>query len=240
MQIVGFLNGKNKNYDYQLSAASLALLTGGVVGSGLGVTDGEVAAGTAFVECVRTNGQRVLVHYENTAALVFDTTGTKKVFVLIDQEKIDNGSANAADGTGIGAVSSAADWPSANFVPLATIDSGVVTDAREYVRMRGMEVSGPVGLDKSEALASAAILDLGTATGNLVHITGTTGISSFGTSAQAGAQFVVVFDGALTLTHSSSIVLPGAADVTTSAGDSGIFVYEGSGAWRCTSYVKAN
>ena len=74
MQIVGFLNGTNKNYDYQLNAGILATLTGGVLGSGLEVTDGQVSAGTAFVECVRTNGQRVLVHYQNTASLVFDTT----------------------------------------------------------------------------------------------------------------------------------------------------------------------
>ncbi len=89
--------------------------------------------------------------------------------------------------------------------------------------------------------ASAATVDLGAiATGSYVHITGTnTTITSFGTVA-AGISRVLVFDGALTLTHNAtSLILPGGANITTAAGDVAEFVSEGSGNWRCTAYLHA-
>ena len=95
-------------------------------------------------------------------------------------------------------------------------------------------------LDEARAddLASAATVEIGYATGNLIHITGTTTITSLGAARQAGVRRVVVFDGALTLTHGSSLLLPGLADITTAAGDRAIFVAETPTIWRCVSYVK--
>lgn len=93
---------------------------------------------------------------------------------------------------------------------------------------------------KSANIASAATVDLSTATAAFVHVTGTTTITSLGTL-QAGANRVVVFDGALTLTHNStSLILPGEADVTTAAGDVATFRSEGSGNWRCVGYTRAD
>jgi hypothetical protein len=81
---------------------------------------------------------------------------------------------------------------------------------------------------------------LGAATGNTVHITGTTTITSFGTAA-AGVERKVVFDGALTLTHNAtSLILPTGANITTAAGDAAVFVSEGSGNWRCHAYNRAD
>lgn len=90
---------------------------------------------------------------------------------------------------------------------------------------------------KGANVASAATVDLGAiADGSYVHITGTTGITSFGTVA-AGVSRTVVFDGALTITHNAtSMILPGAANITTAAGDVAEFVSEGSGNWRCKTY----
>jgi len=52
---------------------------------------------------------------------------------------------------------------------------------------------------------------------------------------------ICTFTGALTLTHNAtSLILPGAASITTAAGDVAVFVSEGSGNWRCVSYTKAN
>lgn len=91
------------------------------------------------------------------------------------------------------------------------------------------------------ATASATTVDLGAiATGNYGHITGTTTITGFGTVA-AGIERTLVFDGALTLTHNAtSLILPGGANITTAAGDAAVMVSEGSGNWRCKSYVKAS
>ena len=93
---------------------------------------------------------------------------------------------------------------------------------------------------RGSAIASATTTDIGAATGRFVHITGTTTITGFGTKT-AGVVRIVTFDGALTLTHNAtSLILPGAANITTAAGDTAFMVSEGSGNWRCIGYMRAN
>ncbi len=85
----------------------------------------------------------------------------------------------------------------------------------------------------SVAVASAGTVDLGAQTGNSLVISGTTTITSFGT-VSAGIAKIVRFSGALVLTHNgTSLILPGAANITTVAGDVACFQSEGSGNWRC-------
>jgi len=76
----------------------------------------------------------------------------------------------------------------------------------------------PINANMGTAIASAATVSIGAATGEYVHITGTTTITAFDT-VQAGTERTVVFDGVLTLTNNANIVLPGAANITTAAGD---------------------
>jgi hypothetical protein len=85
----------------------------------------------------------------------------------------------------------------------------------------------------SVAVASAGTVDLGAQTGNFLIISGTTTITALGT-VSAGIWKVVRFSGALVLTHNgTSLILPGAANITTVAGDVACFLSEGSGNWRC-------
>lgn len=78
---------------------------------------------------------------------------------------------------------------------------------------------GERGAAPSIASAATTDIDASSAAGaGLVEITGTTGITSFGTTAPLGRRKLVRFAAALTLTHSSSLALPGAANVTTEAG----------------------
>lgn len=87
-------------------------------------------------------------------------------------------------------------------------------------------------------VASAATVDLTAATGNTVHITGTTGISAW--TMTAGQVMDVIFDGALTLTHNSTTNnLPGAANITTVAGDRARYFYDGTTVY-CLSYVPSS
>lgn len=87
-------------------------------------------------------------------------------------------------------------------------------------------------------IASATTTDIGAATGNTVHITGTTTITGLGTAA-SGIVRDVIFDGALTLTHNAtSLILQGGSNITTAAGDTARFVSEGSGNWRCLQYQR--
>lgn len=86
-------------------------------------------------------------------------------------------------------------------------------------------------------IASASSVDLSAATGDYVHITGTTNITALGTVA-SGLRFYLEFDGVLTLTHSAGLDLPGGVNITTVAGDVGLFESEGSGNWKCINYQK--
>lgn len=90
-----------------------------------------------------------------------------------------------------------------------------------------------------DTLASATTTDLGSVPGRYVSVTGTTAITGLGTI-KAGTVKYVKFADALTFTHNAtSLILPGAANITTAAGDTAIMVSEGSGNWRCVSYQRA-
>lgn len=100
--------------------------------------------------------------------------------------------------------------------------------------------SAAVNWGKGGDIASAATTDIGAATGNFVHVTGTTTITALG-SVQAGTIRFVRFAGSLLLTHNAtSLILPDAANIQTAANDIAGFVSEGSGNWRCLFYIRAN
>lgn len=89
-------------------------------------------------------------------------------------------------------------------------------------------------------IASAGSIDIGAGTGDFITITGTTTITALGTAA-AGTQRILVFAGALTLTHNAtSLILPRGANITTSAGDIAVMQSLGSGNWQCVSYEFAD
>lgn len=115
----------------------------------------------------------------------------------------------------------------------------VGTGLDDYLRGIQAVIRGDLAT-KGADIASAATTDLGAVQGLFHDITGTTTITSFGTVA-AGVWKVLKFEGALTLTHNAaSLVLPGAANITTADGDIAIVVSEGSGNWRCVLYQKAS
>ncbi len=100
-------------------------------------------------------------------------------------------------------------------------------------------MSGATFNEAQVAMAAAATMAIGAAAGNYIAVTGTTTISGFDT-VQAGAERTLEFAAALTLTHNAtSLILPGAANITTAAGDVAKFRSEGAGNWRCVSYMAA-
>lgn len=114
---------------------------------------------------------------------------------------------------GLGTAAVAATGTSGATVPLlnaANTMSGALTMSAAALRFA-----------KGAAVTSAATTDIWTPSdGNLVHVTGTVGITNLGTAAQAGDEREVIFDGALTLAHSDTVlVLPSRQSFTTVAGD---------------------
>jgi hypothetical protein len=107
-----------------------------------------------------------------------------------------------------------------------------------YLLKAGGTMTGVLNFAEGAAITAAASIDLDAATGNMVHIAGSTGISTM-TLAQ-GAWRILVFDSTPAITHSSNLILPGAANITAAAGDIMVVVGEGSGVTRCVDYTLAS
>jgi len=94
-------------------------------------------------------------------------------------------------------------------------------------------------------IASASTLSLPAGGGGVFNVTGTTGVTGI-SSAQGGRCVKLRFAGALTITHhSTSMVLPGAANITTVAGDVAEFINDAAADaagsnWRCFNYQRAS
>lgn len=92
--------------------------------------------------------------------------------------------------------------------------------------------------EKGSDIASAGTIAVGE--GGFFHVTGTTTITNIDPATdKAGRFFTLVFDAALTLTHhATTLILPTGANIVTVAGDTGLFVSEGSDAVRCVVYYR--
>ena len=86
-------------------------------------------------------------------------------------------------------------------------------------------------------IASAGVMDIGTPLTNFLRVTGSTTITGFGTNYN-GPRYLI-FAAAVILTHSATLVLPGAANITAGVNDSLIAVPI-SGGWQVVAYQRAS
>lgn len=126
------------------------------------------------------------------------------------------------------------------YTTTAAVASQITTALSGYLSLTGGTLTGLLKQAKSTDIAGGTTIDLSTATGNEVHVTGSGWTcTSFGTETN-GTQFIVIFDGTGVLTYNAtSLILPGGANITTAAGDSALFVSEGGGNWKCMFYQSA-
>ena len=96
----------------------------------------------------------------------------------------------------------------------------------------------PIDEAEGAIVPSSSTINLETATGNYIHVSGTTSIT--GVTLNQGASREVVFDGILTLTNGANLILPSGANITTAAGDTAEFRGEASGVVRCVNYLRAS
>ena len=100
---------------------------------GLEVSSNSVAPGKAWVKATRSNGETIMTLVQNTEALAVDTSGTKKIWLEIRQEAIDNGLLNNEDWTWIAEIKTWPTLPSQNFLLLATVADWVAKDERNLI-----------------------------------------------------------------------------------------------------------
>lgn len=102
----------------------------------------------------------------------------------------------------------------------------------------GGTLTGLLKFAKGADIASASTLNLSTATGNTVHVTGTTGITIV--TMTSGQVMDVIFDSSLILYHNATTNnLPGGIDITTRAGDRARYFYDGTTVY-CLEYNRAS
>jgi len=98
------------------------------------------------------------------------------------------------------------------------------------------------GLSAELDVASSGTCDIGASNSPFARITGTTTITSFGTNYN-GPRYLR-FAEALILTHSSTLVLPGAANITTVAGDTCVVIPGATSGtadkWVVVAYQRAS
>ena len=125
MQRLWNLNWENITYDHDISGLMRGLIDWGVIEGGT-VVGNKLQPVQAIVPLVRSNGQKILAFFESDEVIDLPTTGDYKVYIEVDQSKIDFGGNNAEDGTGIASIKTWPTLPSQNFLLLATATGGVV------------------------------------------------------------------------------------------------------------------
>lgn len=105
-----------------------------------------------------------------------------------------------------------------------------------FLPLSGGVMTGMIKGAKGADVASGSTLTLGT-DGNYFDITGTTTITGIATVG-VGTTVCLQFDGAVTLTHhATDLVLPGAVDLTTSAGTHVWLNEYATGKWRVLGWL---
>ncbi|MBP3958331.1 hypothetical protein J8F10_24040 [Gemmata sp. G18] len=128
-------------------------------------------------------------------------------------------------------------WLDTN-TPSTTLQTLAIYDGTDWITLGYVDVTNNKAFSLQGGVpgtaASAGTVDLSAVYSRAVDVTGTTTITAI--TLAEGDWRIVRFTGALTLTHGSSLVLPGAANITTVAGDFAVFQGYGSSVVRCVGY----
>lgn len=116
---------------------------------------------------------------------------------------------------------------------LSAVSYGLLR-ADNFTQSAGMDVVARQGSD----IVAAATLNLDAAGGDLIDVTGATGITAI--TLGRGRLRTVRFTGAPLITNGASLVLPGAANIQAAAGDYAIFRGYAAGVVRCVSYSRVS
>lgn len=132
MQRLWNLNWENITYDHDISGLMRGLIDWGVIEGGT-VVGNKLQPVQAIVPLVRSNGQKILAFFESDEVIDLPTTGDYKVYIEVDQSKIDFGGNNSEDWSGIASIKTWPTLPSQNFLLLASVAEWVVKDERNLI-----------------------------------------------------------------------------------------------------------
>lgn len=118
--------------------------------------------------------------------------------------------------------------------PIGSLQAGMI--ARFIYDGTDIILTNPRWNNPATAVASASTLNLDTATGDYVEVTGTTTITAI--TLANGLERTVKFSGVLTITDGASLITPQAQNIDTYAGDVMVVRGEPSGVVRIVSYMR--
>lgn len=132
MQRLWNLNWENITYDHDISGLIRGLTDWGVIEGGT-IVGNKLQPVQAIIPLVRSNGQKILAFFESDEVINLPTSGDYKVYIEVDQAKIDFGGNNAEDWSGIASIKTWPTLPSQNFLLLASATGGQVKDERNLI-----------------------------------------------------------------------------------------------------------
>lgn len=130
--------------------------------------------------------------------------------------------------------------PAAGYVSdVANRTNGEMQSALEAIVSYTRERNGAGGAWVD--VATASTVTLGSQTGRMIRLTGTTSITSFGTT-NPGDNILYLCRAAasFTLTNGANLITITGADIQTAAGDLFWMLWEGSNVWRMVGYNRAD
>lgn len=153
--LIQILNGKNQCRDFGFQAENSLILKEGVrkgYMNELAVTLNSVATGMCFIRVTRksvTPNEVFNVPVWITSPVTVSTSGTGWIIVKIDQNKINDGSNNSADGSGVATIENVNALPVNDpYLILATLNNGAITDARTWAGIAEEAIENPIYYDE--------------------------------------------------------------------------------------------
>ena len=222
-----------------LTVTGLITATGGVSGNVTGAVTGNASTATTLQTSRNINGVAFNGSADITITAVADAstlTGATLASNVLASSLTSVGALNAGSiSSGFGAIDIGTDAFTGAGTGLTGTAAGLTAGGNALLTANTFTAAQEWATGTS--IASAATINLDTATGNRVHITGTTAITAV--TLTRGPR-TVIFDGILTLTHNATTNnLPSAANITTAVGDRAVYESDGTTVY-CVSYIRAN
>lgn len=132
---VGLLQGRAKNKDMDTSAIIRSIIgANGIIVGGLELDDGVLSKGSAFVQCTRTGEfLPIVVHFtlesDHTVGALADGD---KVYLTVNQDRIDDGATQDVDGRNIGSVGVGAVVPANSLVLYEKVDGDIIPATTQH------------------------------------------------------------------------------------------------------------
>ena len=205
------------NAVYRAGGTDVPVADGGTGASSLTANGVLVGNGTSAVSAVdlSTKGH----------VLVGDGSGNPSALAVGSNDQILI--ADSGEATGV-------KWGAGASGGIASLVEDTTPQLGGFLDANGKYMQTEKGGDISSA--SPLVIDVD---GDYFDVTGTTNYAAM--TVAADRQFTLQFDGALTMTHhATNLDLPGEANITTAAGDVGVFQSTGANTVQCISYTKAD